>query len=562
MSDIISFLPNYVSNQIAAGEVIQRPSSVVKELLENAIDAKATSIKLIIKESGKNLIRVIDNGVGMSKNDSKIAFKRYATSKIHTFKDIFFIKTKGFRGEALASIAAISHIELKTKQKSDEIGTQIILEGGEMILENPIYCSNGSIFSIKNLFYNTPVRRKFLKSNTIEFKYILEEFISITLAHSDIKFELFHNDKKIFCLNSSDLIIRITEIYGYEIKKNLLPINYESQEINITGFISKIEYVKKKKEQYLFVNKRFFKNNYFNKSIINGYEGLLSFNQNPIFFIFFQVNSQKIDINIHPNKKKINFEDELLIFKILTQIIKEKLGLYSIDNIQDYNNNILFINNNKEKKDNKILFENKLNKKLNNDSVLYNIQNESKEIIDKSTIFTFNPVHLFRLKNNYWILDELKSVFLLDMYRIHQTVLYESLSKKNNKNIPQKLIFPLKYHVTKSEFLIFESIKKLLFQFGFEIKLTENIIYFNSLPSYFIKDQFYIFFNQLIFNINENIGNNFSKFYFKIFAKVVAKKKHQFVSYEETYLVIKKFKKIKMPKYNPFGNKNYTIISF
>lgn len=574
MSDVILRLPNHVINQISAGEVVQRPASVVKELLENAIDAKASSIKLIIKEAGKHFIQVLDDGVGMSFNDAKIAFERHSTSKIRSIRDIFSIHTKGFRGEALASILAVAKVELKTKRKCDELGTYLILEGGNLLYYNFVPYSNGSSFLIKNLFFNIPVRRKFLKSNFIEFKYIVREFIRIAISHLDVNLQLFHNDQEIYNLKTSNLIFRISELFGEHIRKFLVPIQGKTDKFVISGFVTKPEYSKKNKnDQFFFVNNRFFKSNYFSKAVLDAYEGILKLNQYPIFFIFIKIDSLNIDVNIHPTKTEVKFDNEFIIFEFLKNIIKDSLGIYNITTILDVKNNkeidcytsnqdVFITNNTNLKINSKVnLFKDELTTFINyNDYKSITIENEVD--IKVNTLFKDNLLHLFRLQNGYWVLDELETLFLLDMYRIHQTVLYHRLLKNNFKTVSQKLIFPLEYSISKEEYLIFQLIKKNLFLFGFEIRLIADIVYFYSLPCDFPYNQFYDFFDELIKNFNEDFYYNFSEFYFKVFVKVSGKKKNKFLNIEIVQEIIKEFKSINMIKYNPFGKKNYVVVSF
>lgn len=572
MSDIILRLPDYVVNQISAGEVVQRPASVVKELLENAIDANATFIKLIIKEGGKYLIQVIDNGIGMSFNDAKLAFERHSTSKIRSIHDIYSINTKGFRGEALASIAAVSKVELKTKRKYDELGTHLIIEGGNVLSQKLFAYSDGSSFLIKNLFFNVPVRRKFLQSNFIEFKYIVQEFIRIAISHLNIRLQLFHNDQEIYFLKESNLIFRISVLFGKHIDKFLIPIQGETETFSISGFITQPEYSKKNKyDQFFFVNNRFFKSIHFSKSVINAYEGILNLKQYPIFFIFIKIDVSNIDINIHPTKIKVKFENESSICRILNNIVKDSLGIYNIATTLNINQNKdveLFTDNkttsisnmNLNVDSNWNLCKNQLSTFINNDYKIISVRKENDIVLNP--LFKNNLLHLFRLQNGYWILDELEKLFLLDMYRIHQTVLYSRLLKNNFTSVAQKLILPLEYPISKEEYLIFMSIKQFLFVFGFYIRLGEDMLYCDAIPCDFPYNEFYNFFDELINNYHEDIYSNFSEFYFKIFVKISGKKKHEFLNIDFVQEIVKEFKSIKMLKYNPFGKRNYVVVSF
>ena len=331
MSDIIQLLPDAVANQIAAGEVIQRPASVVKELIENSIDAKATNITVNIKDAGRTLIQIIDNGKGMSETDARMAFERHATSKIKEANDLFAIQSMGFRGEALASIAAVADVELKTKLTNEELGTYIHIKGSQIIKQETISCAEGSNFSVKNLFFNIPARRKFLKKDSTEFKHIITEFKKVALANPEISFSLLHNEKIIFKLNTGNTKQRISEIFGKSIYKNLVPIDSTTSILKINGFVGKPEIAKKRnEEQYFFVNKRFMKHPYFYKAIVLAYEQILKADVQPSFFIYFEINPSKIDINIHPAKIEINFDDANGIFQLLRASVRKALGKYNI----------------------------------------------------------------------------------------------------------------------------------------------------------------------------------------------------------------------------------------
>ena len=337
MSDIIKLLPDNVANQIAAGEVIQRPASVVKELLENAIDAGASEISVVIKDAGKTLIQVIDNGCGMSETDARMCFERHATSKINTADELFFIKTKGFRGEALASIAAIAHVEMKTKRHSEELGQKIIIKGTEVVSSEPIQTPAGTQFSVKNLFFNVPARRNFLKSEPVELKHIIDEFQRVALAHEDISFKLTRNDNEIFNLSSGGVKQRIVAVFGNKYNTRLLPVDEETSVVNIKGFIGKPEHARRTRgEQYFFVNDRFIKNHYLNHAVVSAFDGLLSKDTFPSYWLYLTVDPSKIDINIHPTKTEIKFEDEKSVYALLRSAVKRGIGKYSASPSLDF----------------------------------------------------------------------------------------------------------------------------------------------------------------------------------------------------------------------------------
>ncbi len=327
MADIIQLLPDSVANQIAAGEVVQRPASVVKELVENSIDAGSTKVQVIIKDAGKTLIQVIDNGCGMSDTDARMCFERHATSKISSANDLFNIRTMGFRGEAMASIAAIATVELKTKKHDDDLGTHICISGSKVEIQEPTSCQNGSNISVKNLFFNVPARRKFLKSNSTELKHIMEEFQRVALANAGVELHLIHNDVVIYNLPLSNIQNRIVNILGKSAAQNMISIHSETSMVNLKGYVGKPENARKSPgEQFFFVNNRFMKHPYFYKAVAKAYEGVIPQGAYPSFFIYFDVDADTIDINIHPTKTEIKFENERAIWPILEATIKEGLG--------------------------------------------------------------------------------------------------------------------------------------------------------------------------------------------------------------------------------------------
>ncbi|MDM1045345.1 DNA mismatch repair endonuclease MutL [Myroides sp. 1354] len=337
MSNIIRLLPDHVANQIAAGEVVQRPASVVKELIENAVDAEATEIKLVLKEAGKTLIQVIDNGKGMNETDARMAFERHATSKISKAEDLFALNTKGFRGEALASIAAIAHVDLKTCLHHSELGTHIVMEGSKVVSQEVTVTPPGTVFSVKNLFFNIPARRNFLKSDNVELRNIVDEFERITLVHPGISFTMIHNGSEVFNLPSSNLRQRIVNVFGNRTNEKLVPIEEITEIVTIRGFIGKPEFAKKSRgEQFFFVNDRFIRSGYLHHSVLAAYEGLLKDGTQPTYFIYLSVPPNSIDINIHPTKTEIKFDDEQALYSILRSAIKHSLGQFNVAPVLDF----------------------------------------------------------------------------------------------------------------------------------------------------------------------------------------------------------------------------------
>ncbi|MDZ7877912.1 MAG: DNA mismatch repair endonuclease MutL [Saprospiraceae bacterium] len=337
MADIIQLLPDSIANQIAAGEVIQRPASAVKELLENAIDAGASSIKLILKDAGKALIQVIDDGCGMSETDARMSFERHATSKIRHADDLFNIRTMGFRGEALASIASIAQVELKTRRNPDELGTKIIIEGFELKSQEPCQTPAGTSFSIKNLFFNVPARRNFLKSNTVEFRHIMDEFERVALANPSVFFSLHHNGQEVFHLPAGNLRQRIVGVFGKDTNKKLVPVGEDTEAVRLSGFVGKPEFAKKTRgEQFFFVNNRFIKSQYLNHAVQAAFEDLMPRDGFPMYFIFIEIDPARIDINVHPTKQEIKFDDERLIYNYLKVAVRHALGQNAVTPMLDF----------------------------------------------------------------------------------------------------------------------------------------------------------------------------------------------------------------------------------
>lgn len=337
MSSVIRLLPDHVANQIAAGEVVQRPASVVKELLENAVDAQATSIKLVVKDAGKTLIQVIDDGKGMNETDARMCFERHATSKIALAEDLFQLQTKGFRGEALASIAAIAHVELKTRERGAELGTHVVIEGSRIVSQEVAVVPAGTSFSVKNLFFNIPARRNFLKSDQVELRHVVDEFERVALAHNDIQFTFIHNGSEMFNLPASNYRQRIVNVFGGKTNEKLVPVQESTEIVEIHGFVAKPEYAKKSRgEQFFFVNDRFIKSGYLHHAVTAAFEGLLKDGTHPSYFLYLTLPPGSIDINIHPTKTEIKFDDEQALYAILRASIKHSLGQFNVSPVLDF----------------------------------------------------------------------------------------------------------------------------------------------------------------------------------------------------------------------------------
>jgi DNA mismatch repair protein MutL len=522
MADIIQLLPDSVANQIAAGEVVQRPASVVKELVENAVDAKATSITINIKDAGRTLIQIIDNGIGMSDTDARLAFERHATSKIKNAEDLFAISTMGFRGEALASIAAIANVELKTRRSDNELGTQIIIEGSKVENQESVSCSQGTSFSVKNLFYNVPARRKFLKSNTTEFNHIINDFQRIALTNPEIEFKLYHNDSEIYLLPKTNIRQRIVSIFGKRINQNLITIESNTSIVKITGFIGKPEYARKKSgEQYFFINNRFMRSPYFNKAVLNAYSQILPPETVPSYFLYLEADPSTIDVNIHPTKTEIKFEDQQAIWQILHAAVKQALGKNNIAPSIDFNQEQGFeipvlsqardvqvpkveidptfnpfeqkMPSFKNPKSSKMSLE---KDNINNWESLYSgFQNETKQQSDFSFISNEDTQQsitdsnlsekYFQFKNKFILTPVKSGLMIIDQKRAHERILFEKyLDSLSSESIAtQKSLYPKTIELdTKDHALIIEICDDLKC-LGFDISdFGGNSIIVNGMP--------------------------------------------------------------------------------
>jgi DNA mismatch repair protein MutL len=515
MADIIQLLPDSVANQIAAGEVIQRPASVVKELMENSIDAESTLIKVIVKDGGRNLIQVIDNGYGMSGTDSRLAFERHATSKIRNADDLFEIRTMGFRGEALPSIAAVANVTLKTRQPQNDIGTIIEISGSQLINQQPEACPTGLNIIVKNLFFNVPARRKFLKSNTTELKHIINEFQRIAIAHPDIEAALTHNDSEIYNLPKTGIKQRIIHIFGKSINQNLAPIDTDTSLVRLKGFIGKPEFAKKTfGEQFFFINNRFMRHPYFHRAVMNAFEKILQPDTVPSYFIYIEADPKSIDINIHPTKTEIKFEDEQAIFQIIKAAVKEALGKFSITPSIDFNNegiiDIPYLKKDTEIKAPKIPvnpgfnpFESTTDKsfsknKLHNWEKLYAGFTEGKDhprsfesddVNGQKTIQT-KGAHLtsnmFQLKGKYILTSVKSGLLIIDQKRAHERILFEKYIKSLANNVPltQKTLYPETIEMNAADHNIIMDILEDICAIGFDINdFGNNTIIINGCPS-------------------------------------------------------------------------------
>lgn len=503
MSDIIHLLPDSIANQIAAGEVIQRPASAVKELMENSIDAGSTSITLIIRDAGKTLMQIVDNGCGMSETDARMSFERHATSKISSIDDLFAIRTKGFRGEALASIAAVAQVEMKSRRVEDEIGTELVIEGTEVKSQEPCQTPAGTSISVKNLFYNVPARRNFLRSNPVEMRHVLEEFQRIALAHPDIFFSVFNNDIEIFHLNPGNLRQRITSIFGTNYNERLVPVDEQSGIVKITGFVGKPDFARKTRgEQYFFVNNRYIKNNYLNHAVFVNYTDLLPENSYPFFVLFIEIDPASIDINVHPTKQEIKFEDDKLVYGFVRAAVRHALAKYSVTPTLDFDqedgfNQMQTQTFQKKERESvqsdagvapvKEFFQKREKVSTAGWEQLYQValkpeeevtvlsrlslpETEEEEILQKAQT---EPIQV----HNRFILSQIKSGFIvIDQQAAHERVLFEKYLRSLNQHQPgsQKQLFPKTVSFSPDDTLMLRQILPEINALGFDVQEFGN----------------------------------------------------------------------------------------
>ncbi len=540
MADIIQLLPESIANQIAAGEVIQRPASVVKELLENAVDAGSTFIQLVIKDSGKTLIQVVDDGKGMSETDARMSFERHATSKIREANDLFSIKTMGFRGEALASIASIAHVEMKTKPENQEMGTHLVIHGSVLKKQNVCPLNKGTTISIKNLFYNVPARRKFLKSDPVELRHIVEEFKRVALANPETSFTMVHNEMEVFHLNHGGMRKRIVGVFGKNFNEMLVPVEENTDIIKIKGYIGKPEIAKKnKKDQYLFVNHRFVKSNYLNHAIKLAFGDLIQKEDYPFYVINLDIDPAKIDINIHPTKTEIKFEEERLIYQYLKVTTQHALGKYNVVPTLDFQTTDRFNNiphrNTSTPSQSAQTFKSNVNsesskkdaQEINEWSQLYNeMGQEASNLYDEQQMLRIpssldkpsprrsRNVDILETKKPYqihntFIISPIKSGYItIHQQHAHERILYEQyLEALDSQDATiQKQLFPINLHLnheqTETMMLIIPTIQKM----GFEIEhFGDHNFIINGIPALMQQVDISSMINELIEQYQANI---------------------------------------------------------
>lgn len=526
MPDVIKLLPDSIANQIAAGEVVQRPASVVKELLENSIDANSQSIELVVKDAGKSLIQVVDDGKGMSETDARMSFERHATSKIRTSEDLFKIKTMGFRGEALASVAAVSRVELKSKANDKELGTFIHIEASELKTQEPVSSHQGTSICVKNLFYNVPARRNFLKSNPVEMRHIIDEFQRASLAQPEIAFSLQHNGEEIYNLPKGKLSQRIVSLFGKNYGQQLIACQEETDWIRIQGYVGKPENAKKTRgEQFFFINGRFIKNNYLNHAVSGAYEGLLKESHFPFYVLFIETDPIHVDINVHPTKTEVKFDDERSVYGIVKSAVKQALGTHNITPSLDFNTDVNFesiavskLNFDRPTRQDKSYgsfktVEGKREHAVQWEQLYESAMNESIPDIDEVSKEAIAPQEnqlTFESKANQenhshseglldgnntptlmhsqYIVRQVKSgMLILDAKLAFERILYEKYAQyvQNNKSgSSQRCLFPQTVELNPADYALVLELKEEIEALGFEFEnFGKNSIVINGIPT-------------------------------------------------------------------------------
>jgi DNA mismatch repair protein mutL len=597
MPDIIRLLPDNVANQIAAGEVIQRPASAVKELLENAIDAGATQIKLYLKDAGRTLVQVVDNGIGMSPTDARLAFERHATSKIRSADDLFTLHTKGFRGEALASIASIAQVELITCQEGQQVGTSLKIEGNKITEQTPMVASRGTSIAMKHLFFNVPARRNFLKSDTVEMRHILDEFHRVVLAHPDLQFSLFHNDVEQFALPATTLRKRIVQLFGQRLNEQLIPVEENTELLRIHGFISKDSYKKNKSLQFFMVNQRFIKNRYLHHAVVSAFEGLLKEGEQPEYFLHLEIDPKHIDINIHPTKTEIKFDNDQAIYALLRSAIKHSLGQFhvlpSIDFSLDEQNEVPYSYKDKEAQTPVYHIDRNFNPfKMDTptpeapkqaptpylkgqpspqwEQLYTGIPSKAnapteEDITDPFAAFQQESRVQTSLyfQRKYLITFFKDKVLFVHVARAHQRILYERFRRTmlQGHSLSQSLLFPLEFEYTPSEILALEPMLPELRNAGFMIEIAGNLVRFTGLPPMIKESQVQGFLYDLLERAIEDIPQEIitqEEMLAKILAKNLAIRAGQTLSGEEQEQLVYDLFTCQEPQLSPFGKKTYT----
>nr|WP_299383804.1 DNA mismatch repair endonuclease MutL [Allomuricauda sp.] len=605
MADIIKLLPDHVANQIAAGEVVQRPASVVKELLENAIDAGADLIKLIVKDGGKALIQVVDNGTGMSETDARLSFERHATSKITNAQDLYNLNTKGFRGEALASIAAIAHVDMLTRVESMDVGTHIKIEGSKIMAQELVATPKGTSISVKNLFFNIPARRNFLKSNQVELRHITDEFHRVALVHPNIEFHLYNNGSEIFNLPKTNARQRIAHIFGSKMTERLVPIGEQTEVVNISGFICKPEFAKKSRgEQFFFANNRFIKSPYLHHAVVSAFEGLIKPDVFPGYFVYLEVDPKSIDINIHPTKTEVKFDDEHALYAMLRSTIKHSLGQFNVAPVLDFEHDPNLDTPYAYKEKGAVLPKVTVDAGFNpfqqessggKGSTTYQKQSTKgwEQLftgLDTENLDSFSSVEIetdtevqgriyeqddkevqtgitFQLQRKY-VVSTLKSgMLIVHQNRAHERVLFEKFLGEITvkEGVSQQLLFPLELTFNAMELQVLQEIRESLQSVGFAFEdLNQETVKVTGVPILVSESGIGTVLDRMIAEYKEGIEESSvsqAELLAKALSRNLAVKSGEVLDAESQTALVNDLFGCKEPALSPFQKKTYTIIT-
>jgi DNA mismatch repair protein MutL len=512
MPDIIQLLPDSIANQIAAGEVVQRPASAAKELMENSIDAGAKNIKLIVKEAGKTLLQIIDDGIGMSETDARMSLERHATSKIRKAEDLFSLFTMGFRGEALASIAAVAQVELKTRPADQELGTCIVVEGSDIKKQEPVACEKGTNICVKNLFFNIPARRNFLKSNPVELKHIIDEFQRLALAHPEISFSFIQGDELVYDLPATKLSQRIVGLFGKSYKEQLATCQEETENVKVSGYVGKPDFARKTRgEQFLFVNRRFIRSNYLNHAVMNAFEGLITENSFPFYVLFIEIDPKHIDVNVHPTKTEIKFDDERAVYAVVRAAVRQAIGSHNLTPAIDFNADVNFITklNNASSQSNQVYFEERFSTALHrsngdNWEKLFEAREVKSDVSQQDEMPAVHTLRfesainqpaqttsteektLFQLHARYIVKQVRSGMMIIDQQAAHERILFEKFLNqlKNKSGQSQQSLFPQAITFSAADFALALEMQQEIEALGFRFDVFgKNTLVVNGVPA-------------------------------------------------------------------------------
>lgn len=590
MSDIIQLLPDSIANQIAAGEVVQRPASAVKELMENSIDAGADNIRLIVKDAGKALIQVIDNGKGMSETDARMSLERHATSKIRKAEDLFTLHTMGFRGEALASIAAVSQMEMRTRLEGQELGTCVVVEASEVKRQAPVACEKGTSISVKNLFYNIPARRNFLKSNPVELKHIIDEFLRLALANPDIRFSFIQGDEVIYDLEPGKLGQRIVSIFGKSYQEQLAACQEETSLTKVRGYVGKPDASKKTRgEQFLFVNRRFIKSNYLHHAVMSAFEGLLPDNSFPFYVIFIEIDPKHIDVNVHPTKTEIKFDDERAVYAVVRSAVRQAIGSHNLTPSIDFHSDVNIISKlsqaatqskdvyfeerfstalHRSNQDNwEKLFEGhpKLTEQKDEKPGEVQVLRFESSLNKSDEQISQEEKVLFQLHYRYIVRQVKSGMMILNQQLAHERILFERFSNqlKNRSAESQQSLFPQTITLSAADFALVMEMEQEITALGFRFEVFgKNTLLINGIPSNLssgrekelfegLLDQFKINQSELSLPLKENLARSL--------AKRACIKTGQKLVKEEMQSLIDSLFACNTPNYTPDGRPTFFI---